>query len=659
MATLTTNWQNIASWSYTFQGYGNYVTFYLDAKYSTQSIENNNTAIQTRLTSVLSSGSAYGAGYNYTCSYAPTVSGSGQWNFENETITSGGDTIRHNDDGTKSLTLSATVANTAWGFNHTLSADVALPTIPRATSAPNLDGYIESSVAISLNPASSSFKHRIYYSYNGKTGYYPSSTGFFTNTGTLNLDSSFYNYTPKATGTGTITLYTYNSSGTLIGSKTGTLTVRCDSRKCVPDISATIVDSNQATIALTGNNQKLIKGYSNAQITYTITPKNGATITNKKLNNGTLGNSPYTVNGVSTSNFDIYAVDSREFNTTVYYNKSQDFISYIPLYIEMSVYRPTPTGSAIEMSFTGDYFNNTFGNVNNSLQLSWKYKETSSNTWIDGGTFVENTDYKIVNNKVYSGDSGYETGIELSDSLFPYNKSYDIALFFEDKIISASTTKNVSKGLPIANWDDEKFNINGKFKINNMSFDIKDRALYNVDVNDFRESGLYYFGPDCENIPAPWSKVIVNGGYDISQLGIHVDSNQPEAYIRGYDGTNWSGWKLINSVYEAGSNSNGNYRKYADGTMICWNQISVKDQAINNAYGSLYQGTRTITFPATFLTDPVVACTQFQWGTSASWGTVYSTGTSSATLRGIDVLSRATGTNCVIGWYAIGRWKWI
>ena len=113
------------------------------------------------------------------------------------------------------------------------------------------------------------------------------------------------------------------------------------------------------------------------------------------------------------------------------------------------------------------------------------------------------------------------------------------------------------------------------------------------------------------------------------------------------------------SIIESGSNANGNYVKYADGTMICYMSIEVTDQALNNAYGAnLYQGTRTWTYPVEFIDNNVsVCCGQFQWGTSASWGTVVSADKTSAQLRGIDAFSRATGTATKISATAVGKWK--
>ena len=51
----------------------------------------------------------------------------------------------------------------------------------------------------------------------------------------------------------------------------------------------------------------------------------------------------------------------------------------------------------------------------------------------------------------------------------------------------------------------------------------------------------------------------------------------------------------INSIVESGSNANGNYIKYADGTMICTKKI-VTQQQINVAFGSLYETSNTVNF---------------------------------------------------------------
>ena len=112
-------------------------------------------------------------------------------------------------------------------------------------------------------------------------------------------------------------------------------------------------------------------------------------------------------------------------------------------------------------------------------------------------------------------------------------------------------------------------------------------------------------------------------------------------------------------VQESGSNSNGNYIKFSDGTMICTLDIKVTDQAIGSKYGNsaLYYGNRTWTFPVAFSELPVVSCGCFRWGTGGSWGTAVPNNKNNAVLRGYDFYERSSGTVTYIQAIAIGKWK--
>jgi hypothetical protein len=112
------------------------------------------------------------------------------------------------------------------------------------------------------------------------------------------------------------------------------------------------------------------------------------------------------------------------------------------------------------------------------------------------------------------------------------------------------------------------------------------------------------------------------------------------------------------AIIESGSNSNGYYIKYADGTMICWFNIETTSQSIDNAYGSLYQGSYGWVFPVAFAEPPTVSPGIAKWGTSASWGAIGNPPTiTSTTIRLLDVSSRASGTTTYIAGQAIGKWR--
>jgi len=463
--------------------------------------------------------------WNYGANH---IAGGGWFCIQSETFY-----VEHSADGTKSISVSSSLSTS--DFNpHSASAsgNITLTTIPRATACPNIDGYIEGSASISLLPASTTFKHRIYYSYNGKTGYYPSSSGFFSNTGSLPLDTSFYPYSPKSSNTGSITLYTYDSSGNLIGSKTGEITIRCDKEKCKPVISISVVDSNPTTTALTGNSSKLVKGYSNAKITYTITTRNSASLKSKTLNGGSLGNSPYTISNISINSFSILAIDSRDFDTTE--TKTSTMVDYVPLTLDFEAYRPTPTGSEIKINFQGNYFDSSFGAVANSLSLSWKYRKKGDSDWKDGGPFEINTDYKVNNNRYYS-----ISDISLG-TMFDYQTNYEVCVLYEDKLISTSITKTIPKGEPIISWEDGLVKANGRFmssKFNYYYLGIVDKKWVEIGKFTFDGQGTYacidcYFGEGQNGSPDQntHARILLKQGWTGESFPIGVTTKFTQNY---------------------------------------------------------------------------------------------------------------------------------
>lgn len=111
----------------------------------------------------------------------------------------------------------------------------------------------------------------------------------------------------------------------------------------------------------------------------------------------------------------------------------------------------------------------------------------------------------------------------------------------------------------------------------------------------------------------------------------------------------------VDYVIEEGSNANGYYRKWANGTLECWQRTTV-NVAVNSAYGSAYLGGWSWNFPMAFSDHPVVTCSEFKWGTGASWGGVVGVGTTHVNLEVYDLFSRASGS-CVVSVYAIGHWN--
>lgn len=426
MATLTTEWQNIANWGYTFSS-GNTVTFWLDAKYSSQSIANNTTEIQTRLNSTLNSGSASGAGYTYTCSYAPIVSGSGTWNFENETITSGGGTITHNSDGTKSLTLSASAANNYWGFNHTLSVNVDLPRIPRQAnivSAPNFNDEENPTITYNNSAGNSvSSLQACIANPRGNIVYVPyrdiNKTG--TLSYTFNLTTEERNTLRQACTGKTLPVKFYVR--TIIGGNTywSTLDRTMSIVNGEPTLTYDVVETDEDVIDIVGTNELLIKNVTKPKVTLTGTPKKYATISKytMELNGNYVEGNEYTFNKLTGNSLKMSVTDSRGFTTQD--TETLDIIDYFNPSATIYVPRAEEDNDNAYINIDGTWYNEGFGNVDNELTITWQYRESEVETWTYGGTITptitNNTfkveDYLLGNNFSYAKE--YKIKVTISD----------------------------------------------------------------------------------------------------------------------------------------------------------------------------------------------------------------------------------------------------
>ena len=109
----------------------------------------------------------------------------------------------------------------------------------------------------------------------------------------------------------------------------------------------------------------------------------------------------------------------------------------------------------------------------------------------------------------------------------------------------------------------------------------------------------------------------------------------------------------VNSVVDSGSNANGNYVKYLDGTMICYGMYSSTLSITSQFEGVYYANTGTITFPVEFYDKPVV----FTQVNIAGGGFTYY-GYNKTNFSGfIWKIQSKSNASVEMNWTAIGRWK--
>ena len=106
-----------------------------------------------------------------------------------------------------------------------------------------------------------------------------------------------------------------------------------------------------------------------------------------------------------------------------------------------------------------------------------------------------------------------------------------------------------------------------------------------------------------------------------------------------------------------GSNANGYYIMFSDGTQICYGRKALNTLAITGAWGSWFISTPlSVTYPASFVGAPASLSVNMETTTAdiALWMNGLSTTTS---FTGYFARGAAGTFNCSMGWIAIGRWK--
>jgi hypothetical protein len=108
------------------------------------------------------------------------------------------------------------------------------------------------------------------------------------------------------------------------------------------------------------------------------------------------------------------------------------------------------------------------------------------------------------------------------------------------------------------------------------------------------------------------------------------------------------------AVIERGSNSSGQYVRFADGTQICWG--SSPGATANNAAASgvYFSGLITVGYPIAFSAAPVLSGSTTAQTGALSW--VGYPATPGPTAGYLSLVSHSSGATATLQWMAVGRW---
>ena len=424
---------------------GAYLQF--DWSLKNQNIANNQSVITWKLTGGgIASGYWYKAGnFRVVINGVVVYTSSTRINLYSGTVVASGEvSIAHNNDGSKTFSASAEAGIYTVAVNCKGSSSWSLPSIGRA-SIPSINTWpnnspnwnIGDTITIHMNRKSTAFTHTVVLKFG--TYSYQVATGVLDNVSlkTSTIASNLYAQIPNAnSGNGTIEVTTYNGNVTVGKASCDFIAHVVNSS---PTFSCSYSDTNATTVAITGNNQKIIRNnstlvvnISSAQALNSSTLKSYSVSINGNVKSGSLSVSSATVN-VGTVNVSsdtvakITVVDSRGNATT----KDMTISVYdwkVPTGI-VNLARNSNFYSDSTIKVSADY--SSIGGKN-TVTIKYRIKKLSDSSYGDYTAIENNTA------SAFTADNEYE---------------WNVQVLISDKIGSSTYNLILQRGIPIAYFD--------------------------------------------------------------------------------------------------------------------------------------------------------------------------------------------------------------
>lgn len=557
---------------------------------NSQSVANNSSSVNVKVYLVVSSGystQSWMRGSYTVNGVVRNIDRGTQWYYGGENLLAEDNfTIYHNADGTKSFNISATVTSgwSAIGTMPTASDSWSLPTIARA-SQPSINTYpnnspdfnIGDTITIHMNRASSSFTHTVKFNY-GSTSV-TVATGV-TNNCTFNTSTvanALYALIPNANVyNGTVSVTTYNGS-TNIGTKT--CAYKAHVVNANPTFTASYLDSNSTTSAITTDNQVIVRNKSTLTVNFSnAAAQKSATLASASVN--ILGQTFSTTLSGATATINVGTINTSQ-NTTAnaIVTDSRGNRSTIPLTITVADWQE-PT-AIITAKRHDNYYSNTdinvdanYSSVNNKNVITIKVRtqKQGESTWSAYQTLQDNV------TSVLTLDNEYAWNIQvlLTDS-FGGSTTYNAALsrgmpiVFFDRALS-------STGFNMFPTYDQAVEIAGRLFVNNEDIVSKftgiGGAAKAATTNDWNTacgilSGLY-MGSNMSNAPAAssnWFFVFHMVHNNLYQRQIAYDFFGINVWTRRMDNGTWGSWVRVDlsSTYSTNEMAVG---EWTDGSPV-------------------------------------------------------------------------------------------
>ena len=505
---LTTNWQELFRYHINV-GSNRLVPFVTYAKINKQENVDNYSLVDLKIESYEVDYSSRAYAYNCSSYLQGAYQNQGTYYFGTKTVQTNQIRVNHNQEGNANVNISSSFNGGAWG-SASGNKTVDLPQIPRGSKITNtqksfdlgsdlvilnITKYVDTYYDV-LNISMNNTTLRTVNGVNDKYVFNPTDAELNT----------IYNSVPNTDSqTITFTLTTYSNSDKT--TQIGVASVYNITGKIV-DANPTLTgfdyeDTNPLTINLSNDSSKIINGYSTLKISNLVANANkGATLKLVQINNVQYS---YTDNfSVSIPNWSgnvitMYVFDSRNNSTKLEVPIGINYVDYKEkVIINKSCTRYANVNEESTLSFSGEWFNSSFGAVNNQLSASYKYKQKGGDTWTQGTTNIDIT----IDGNTYSY-SGYIKGD--TNNGFATENSYEIEIIVTDSLSSKSATTILVAGEPAMDIYHSNISIGGYYNEDESEY----QAQFKKAVNFY--GGIYKNGVEIGGESLPIGSMIPYG----------------------------------------------------------------------------------------------------------------------------------------------------
>ena len=377
--------------------------------------------------------------------------------YSQQVIATGTTTVPHNLDGSKSLGAKLDGYLDYFGALYTtrmiyfdsyigdpLYTYVDLPVIPRTSTVTCTTVEVGRNPIITINSPSTTFTHTLRYQFGSLSGTIIRGIAAGAYSG-WSIPTSFLNQITNAKyGEGTIYCDTYSRDGSLNGTSTTTFRVNVPSLYG-PTLSPTVKNIDSKTLALTGDENKIVQYFNKVEYDVGAFTTSGATIKSQNVTCG--GQSASTMTGtltnVESNAFKFSATDSRGFTTTE--TLYATMVPYIKLTAKLQLVSMDTTGTG-RVAISGNLFWGSFGRVENQPVVSYRHK-TQGGTWSNWIDVV----YNIINDSYYA---------DIEFQGLDYQETYIYQARAADQLMTVETSELVVRCMPVFDWNNDDFQFN-------------------------------------------------------------------------------------------------------------------------------------------------------------------------------------------------------